>query len=119
MERHGEKGAMRGGRKEHAGASLFGGKTMTSKSTPVAGHTTGGGVKQGHSSLRSEHGGGHAGLPGGNPIGVGSSNPSLGMADHHGPGRSGMSSGADCFKGVAKSPVAAEYHHGGHRIGKK
>ena len=47
MERHGEKGAMKHGEKEHAEAPLFGGKQETAKSTPVAGHTTGGGVKFG------------------------------------------------------------------------
>jgi hypothetical protein len=55
MERH-PRGKMRGGFAEHHRAPEFGGSEETSKSTPVAGHTTGGGVSFGQAEHHMKSG---------------------------------------------------------------
>jgi len=86
----------RHGRAEHAGSKLFGGKTMTSRSSPVSGHGTGGGVKFGMADHhRANMGGdGHrVGLP--------------------------CATGADCFSGTKKQGDFRVNPGGGHFVGKK
>ena len=81
MERH-PRGKMRGGFAEHHKAPDFPGShgTETAHSTPVAGHSTGGGVSFGHAEHHQRAGEdnphivGHAKQPGGK---------SIGAAEHH------------------------------------